>query len=117
MLLDSLDFLASAVLDCNPVLDSPTGSLIAFYLTLAFAAQAHWCLRGYDAASAFLQYEGISRTLLLRMPSSNPPPGTLPGQILRALGSTYGTKDAGRIFYKTLGRCALKVGLTERRLC
>ena len=33
------------------------------------------------------------------MPNKNPPPGTLPGQILRALGSIYGTTDAGRAWY------------------
>ena len=52
--------------------DAPTGSLLSFYLTLAYAAQQGWSLGGFDTASAYLQSEGIARTLLLRMPARHP---------------------------------------------
>ena len=84
--------------------DAPTGSLLGFFVVLAIAAQQGWSLSGYDAASALLQSEGIHRTLLLRMPGKQPPPGTVPFQVLRALGSIYGTRDAGRSWYKLLKR-------------
>ena len=93
-----------------------TGSLLSFYLTLAFAAQKNWTLRGFDAASAFLQSEGIDRQLLLRMPGKQPPPGTLPYQVLRALGSIYGTRDAGRAWYQHLKKTLEKAGWVESRL-
>ena len=82
--------------------DAPTGSALSFWLTLAFGAQPGWALRGYDAKSAYLQSEGIERTLLLRMPGAEPPPGTVPWQVLQALGAIYGTKDAGRAWYQHL---------------
>ena len=54
-----------------------------------------------DASTAYLQSNGISRLLLLRPPRP-PPPGILPHDLLRALGSIYGTKDAGRAWWKKL---------------
>ena len=80
--------------------DAPTGSQLAFHVALAFAAQRGWTLEGYDAASAYLQAEGLDRLLLIRMPAKRPPPGTLPNQVLRANTAIYGTKDAGRHWYK-----------------
>ena len=75
--------------------DAPTGSRDALFLTLAAAAQKGFSLVSYDAESAYLQAEGINRLLLLRLPLVNPPPGCRPGQIVRAAGSIYGTRDAG----------------------
>jgi hypothetical protein len=46
-----------------------------------------------------LQSKGIDRTLLLKMPADNPPPGMEPGEIVLATGSIYGTYDAGRTWY------------------
>ena len=79
--------------------DSPTGSQLAFHITLWFATQKGWSLRCLDAATAFLQSKGIDRTLLLKMPADNPPPGIGPGEIVLATGSIYGTYDAGRTWY------------------
>ena len=45
--------------------DSPTGSQLAFHITLWFATQKGWSLRCLDAATAFLQSKGIvDRTLV-----------------------------------------------------
>ena len=79
--------------------DAPTGSRDAFFLTLAFGSQKGWKVTSFDAQSAYLQSDGISRLLLIRMPWQNPPPGTQPGQVLVATGSIYGTCDAGRGWY------------------
>ena len=85
-------------------------------MTLAYGAQQGWGLRGYDASSAFLQSEGIQRTLLLRMPSKNPPPGMLPNQVVRAMGSIYGTRDAGRAWYLHLKKVLAEHGWRESSL-
>ena len=93
--------------------DSPTGSHLMIMLTLAFAAQPGWRLRALDARSAYLQSDKIDRLLLLRMPHAHPPPGCLPSQIMVALGSIYGTRDAGRGFYLHAKRFLARLGLRE----
>ena len=57
--------------------DAPIGSRDAFFVTLSEAAQDGWDYNVFDAHSAYLQSDGIERLLLLRMPHTNPPPGTL----------------------------------------
>ena len=81
--------------------DAPTGSRNSFMLTLTAACQAGWEIDGYDAQTAFLQPEGIERCLILRLPSGDqaPPGMDKHGHLVRACGSIYGTKDAGRAFY------------------
>ena len=79
--------------------DSPTGSQLAFHITLWLATQKGWMLSCYDAATAYLQSKGIDRTLLLKMPRVNPPPGMEPDETVLATGSIYGTYDAGRAWY------------------
>ncbi|CAE7564243.1 GIP [Symbiodinium pilosum] len=69
--------------------DSPTASLLAFNLVSAVA--------------------GISRLLILR-PAGPPPPGLGPNDLLRAKGSIYGTKDAGRSWWKKLYKTLRKNG-------
>ena len=78
--------------------DSPTGSHLMIMITLAFAAQPGWRLRALDARPPYVQSDNIIRLLLLRMPRQHPPPGCLPEQIMVALGSIWGTRDAGRGF-------------------
>ena len=72
--------------------DAPKGSVLGFYLTIAFGAQPGWTLCSADASCAFLQSKGIERWLLLRMPKIHPPPGTVSEQIFLAMGSIYGTR-------------------------
>eukprot|EP00435_Cladocopium_sp_Y103_P014041 s2039_g3.t1 len=81
--------------------DSPTASLLAFNLVCAVAVIQRWIVMACDASTAYLQSNGISRLLLLRPPRP-PPPGISPHDLLRALGSIYGTKDAGRAWWKKL---------------
>ncbi|CAE7352234.1 RE2 [Symbiodinium sp. CCMP2456] len=81
--------------------DSPTASLLAFNLVCAISVLKRWTITACDASTAYLQSKGISRTLILRPPRP-PPPGISPHDLLRARGSIYGTKDAGRAWWKKL---------------
>ena len=85
-------------------------------MTLAAEAQKGFSLVSYDAESAYLQAEGINRLLLLRLPLVNPPPGCRPGQIVRAAGSIYGTRDAGRAWYKYAKQEIEKEGFIKGKL-
>ena len=79
--------------------DAPTGSKESLMIAVIASAQAGWKTTVLDAASAHLQSDGIERTLLLRLPKHNCPKGVRPGQVVRATGSIYGTRDAGRAWY------------------
>ena len=81
--------------------DSPTASLLAFNLICSISVLQGWPLVACDASTAYLQSKGISRLLILRPPRP-PPPGILPTDLLRAKGSIYGTRDAGRSWWKKL---------------
>ena len=96
--------------------DAPTCSPLAFMLVLAFAAQKGWTVGFYDAQAAFLQTEGISRLLVLRLPAENPPKGTLPNQIVIANASIYGTRDAPRAWYLRLKSIMADLELLETQL-
>ena len=96
--------------------DAQTCSVLGFYLTLAFGAHPGWTLCSADASCAFLQSKGIERWLLLRMPRNHPPPGTLSEQVLLAMGSIYGTRDAPRAWYKHLRETLLAEAFVECQL-
>ena len=81
--------------------DSPTASLLGFNLVCAVAVVQGWEVLASDASTAYLQSQGISRLLVLRPPRP-PPPGLGPNDLLRAKGSIYGTRDAGRAWWKKL---------------
>ena len=68
-----------------------------------------WILAAYDASTAYLQEKGIDRLLILRAPYP-PPLGVRPGTLFRAKGGIYGTKDAGRSWWKKLAADAKLVG-------
>ena len=93
--------------------DAPTGSVDALMVTLGFMAQKGWTGCSYDAKSAYLQAEGIDRLLLIRMPKRHP---TDPGKVFYAQGSIYGTKDAGRAWYKHLKKYFQEQGILESKL-
>ena len=80
--------------------DSPTASLLAFNIVSAVAVMKGWTIVACDASTAYLQSQGISRLLVLRPP--RPPQGVSPHDLFRARGSMYGTKDAGRAWWKKL---------------
>ena len=89
--------------------DSPTASLLAFNLLSAVAVMNGWKVAASDASTAYLQSQGISRLLILRTPRP-PPPGLGPNDLLRAKGSIYGTRDAGRQWWKKLFRTLRRHG-------
>ncbi|CAE7324408.1 Copia protein [Symbiodinium microadriaticum] len=89
--------------------DSPTASLLAFNLVCAIAVMKNWLVTACDASTAYLQSQGISRLLILRPPRP-PPPGISTHDLLRAKGSIYGTKDAGRSWWKKLFKTLKKHG-------
>ena len=86
--------------------DSPTASLLAFNFVTAITVVMGWTIEAYDASTAYLQSQGISRLLILRPPRP-PPPGISPLSLLRAKGSIYGTRDAGRSWWRKLYRVLL----------
>jgi hypothetical protein len=96
--------------------ESPTGSLLMVYITLTYACQKGWQLLGLDARSAFLQSANIERLLLLRLPRRWPPPGCKPEQVVIARGAIYGTRDAGRSFYKHSRQVLSGLGFAELSL-
>ena len=75
--------------------DAPTASRGAMMLVFLAGSQAGWTLGQFDAECAYLQSEGLGRSLILRMPDPAPP-GKVPGEVVAATGAIYGTKDAGR---------------------
>lgn len=89
--------------------DSPTASLLAFNLICAISTIKNWELVACDASTAYLQSQGISRLLILRPPKP-PPPGINSTDLLRAKGSIYGTRDAGRSWWKKLFCTVQKYG-------
>ena len=73
--------------------DVPTASRDSMMLVFMFGSQKGWSIGQFDAECAYMQSEGLGRSLLLRMPDPAPP-GKYPGEILIATGAIYGTKDA-----------------------
>ena len=88
---------------------SPTASLLCFHLVCAVASMKRFKLGAADAECAYLQGDGINRQLILRSPTP-PPPGVVAGQLFRARASIYGTKDAGRGWWKKLFRVLTEMG-------
>ena len=95
--------------------DSPTASLLAFNFVTVISVLNNWFLAAYDASTAYLQSKGIARLLILRPPYP-PPPGISPSDLLRAKGSIYGTRDAGRSWWKKLYRVLREFGWTMSKL-
>ena len=100
--------------------DAPTGSTKALCVVCHYGAQRGWRMAGFDAATAYLQPSAhgpvIDRTLLHRLPRTHPPPGRKGGQIVRASGAIYGTRDAGRKWYLYLRGVLQSHGFVESRL-
>ena len=95
--------------------DSPTASLLFFNLLCSMATTYGWQVKAADAARAYLQSDGIKRLLILRPPWPLPDP-SLRGYLLRAKGTIYGTKDAGRGWWLKLRRILMTVGWKEHPL-
>ena len=89
--------------------DAPTASLLSFNLLCSYAVSRRWSLRTGDASNAYLQSDGVTRLLVLRVPDPVPDP-SLVGKYLRAKGAIYGTKDAGRGWWLKLKAELLSLG-------
>ena len=84
-------------------------------MVLIHGSQTGWSIGQYDAECAYLQAEGLGRSLLLRMPEVSPP-GKYPGEVVAATGSIYGTKDAPRKWYFNLRKTLEILTLEKARL-
>ncbi|CAE7610026.1 30S ribosomal protein S1, chloroplastic [Symbiodinium microadriaticum] len=102
---------------CQEEDDSPTASLLAFNLLCAIAVMQKWVIAASDASTVYLQSQGINRLLILRPPRPPPPPGVSPSDLFRAKGSIYGTKDAGRSWWKKLWVDDVEVQRGKFRFC
>ena len=89
--------------------DAPTASVLAVNLLCSVAASSKWKIEMADASNAYLQSDGISRLLILRPPDPLPDPA-LAGMYLRAKGTIYGTRDAGRGWWLKLKRVLTEAG-------
>eukprot|EP00959_Pyramimonas_sp_CCMP1952_P135011 2824894-Pyramimonas_sp.AAC.1 len=65
--------------------------------------------------TVYLQSGNIERLLLLRMTAKNPPPGTSPREIVMATGAIYGTRGAGRQWYRYAQKVFKDHGLIESK--
>ena len=92
--------------------DSPTASLLIFNLACCMASLKGWVMMKADATSAYLQGGEITRMLILRAPRPAPP-GEREGQLYRAKGSIYGTRDAGRSWWLKVKKTLLQIGFIE----
>ena len=95
--------------------DSPAASLEAFHVLCSIASSFGWKITKADASNAYLQAGGIERVLILRPPAPLPP-GVDQLDLLRAKGSIYGTRDAGRAFWLYLRAILVAAGWRESRL-
>ena len=92
--------------------DSPTASQLFLNLIISFAAACNYRLRAGDISAAFLQGSLIRRLLAMTLPKGGiPDPTVLPGSLLIANKSVYGTRDAPRGFWKALHDTLLAKGL------
>ena len=98
--------------------DSPTCATEGFNLICSFAACKKFRLKTGDLTNAYFTADPLDRLILM-----NPPRGGIPEMQgkgpykIAANKPVYGTKDAGRRFYKTFRKRALEQGLVEARLC
>jgi hypothetical protein len=97
--------------------DSPTADLEALNLLMSWAASSRLRLKGGDISNAYFQGKPLDRLLLLR-----PPPGGLQDPdvdadtMIVARVPIYGTKDAGRGFWRQLREDILATGLRENAI-
>jgi len=94
--------------------DSPTCDVEGLNLMCSFAACNKIRLKSADLKNAYFHGKPLDRLLLIR-----PPKGGIPGEdpnqrcAIAARVPIYGTKDAGRMFYKKVREVALDAGFSE----
>ena len=96
--------------------DSPTCDVDGLNLILSLAASRGNTVRSADVRNAYFQGKKLERVLLLR-----PPKGGLPGEedlqhaAIRAKAPIYGTRDAGRMFWKRLREVLIGAGMRPNK--
>ena len=97
--------------------DSPTVSTEGQNLIFSFAASHKVKVNSLDITNAYFQGERLQRTLLLRQPRGGvPDPEVSHDSFLLARVPIYGTRDAGRGFWKRLRSVAVGAGLRESKI-
>jgi hypothetical protein len=95
--------------------DSPTCDIEGQNLIFSFAASHNLTISSADISNAYFQGEEQTRLLLLRQPQGGLP-DVAPGDMLLARVPIYGTRDAGRSFWKRLRTTFLGIGFQENRI-
>jgi hypothetical protein len=94
--------------------DSPTADVEAQNLVFSFAASNKLPVKTGDITNAYFQGKMLMRLLVFRQPKGGLP-GVPEGACLVARVPVYGTRDAGRGFWKTLRDALVGSGLQENR--
>ena len=96
--------------------DSPTCDVEGLNLILALAAARTNRIQSADVRNAYFQGKKLERVLLLK-----PPRGGLPGEedisdaVIKANVPIYGTKDAGRMFWKRMREVIIGAGMRPNK--
>ena len=95
--------------------DSPTADIEARNMVFSFAASKCLRVKTGDISNAYLQGKELDRILLLKPPRGGlPDPDNADGEtVILARVLIYGTKDAGRYFWKHLCAVLLNLGFEE----
>ena len=103
--------------DTNLRSDSPTCDVEGQNLIFSFAACHGLKIRSADITNAYFQGQDLDRILLFKQPPGGlPDPELAPDAHLLARVPIYGTRDAGRGFWKALRNSLLESGLQENRM-
>ena len=92
--------------------DSPTCETEAVNLICSFAASRKLTIKSADITNAYFQGEELDRLLLFKQPKGGLP-GVPDGACMIARVPVYGTKDAGRGFWKRLRTVITTAGFRE----
>ena len=86
--------------------DSPTCDMEVINIICSVAACKRWVIGVGDLENAYFNAEKLTRTLILRLPRGGLPDKTITNEThrLKANVPIYGTRDAGRGFWKKLRR-------------
>ena len=95
--------------------DSPTCDIEAQNLIFSFAASNKLVIKSADITNAYFQGEELDRVLLFKQPEGGLE-GLPEGTHLLARVPIYGTRDAGRGFWKKLRRTLVSTGLKENHI-
>ena len=94
--------------------DSPTADSEALFIICSYAASCKLRIKSGDVENAYFQGEKPTRPLLLRQPKGGIPDDDVNDEdYLLALVPIYGTKDAGRSFWKRIRSVMLESGMVE----